>query len=109
MAAEMPYPDPADLDLTVTGGGGDAERTGYWTVTGPQDPRQVNAIVELARHADDGHTFYAWYLNRRMTPEYNATDAGTVVVAYGFQPSYEAALEDLREAWVEQVGIGRTA
>jgi len=109
MAAEMPYPDPASLDLTVTGGDDDVARTGYWTVTGPQDPNKVHAIIERSKSPDDGHVFYAWYLNRRTKAEHNAQNAYMDTIDYGFQPSYEAALEDLREAWVEQVGIGRTA
>lgn len=92
------------LDLTVTGGDGDADRTGYWTVTGPQDPRDAYAIIERERSVDDGRVFYAWYLTQRSMPEFNAPTTYMITIAQGFHATYDGALEDLREAWVQELG-----
>ncbi|MFD2792597.1 hypothetical protein ACFS27_03450 [Promicromonospora vindobonensis] len=105
MAAEMPDEYAPRLRLTVTGGDGDADRTGYWMATGPQDPKDAYAIIERSRTpGPDGYVFYAWYLNRRSVPEYNGPTTHMLTVAHGFQPTYEAALADLTDAWVEEIG-----
>lgn len=105
MAAEMPEERAvARLGLTVTGGDGDAERTGYWTVTGPQDPHEVYAIIERSKSPGDGHVFFAWYLTQRTTPEFNAPSTYMLTIGQGFQPTHEAALEDLAETWLRLLG-----
>jgi len=105
MAAETPdehtYPT---VDLTVTGGDGDAERTGYWLVTGPQDPHEAYAIIERSKSVEDGHVFFAWYLTQRTQPEFNAPSTFMVTIAHGFKPTYDAALEELADAWVQLLG-----
>lgn len=106
MAAPMPEgPASVRLELTVTGGDGDAERTGYWTVTGPQDPGDAYAIIERSRTpGPDGYVFYAWYLNARSVPEYNGPETHILTISQGVQSTPEEALEELREAWVQELG-----
>lgn len=96
-------PDAAPLTLTVTGGDGDGDRTGYWTVTGPQHPREVVAIIERAQSPDDGHVFFAWYLTQRTRSEHS-TATYMRTVAEGFCPTLEAAVDELGQAWVEEIG-----
>lgn len=101
MAAEMPAPT---LPLTVTGGDGDGDRTGYWTVTGSQDPREVEATILRAVSPDDRHIFFAWALTQRTHPEHNGVRSYMDTVAEGFCPSFEEALAELTEAWVRLLG-----
>ena len=105
MAAETPDPPHyPSVDLTVTGGDGDAERTGYWTVTGPQDPHEAYAVIERSMSVPEGHVFFAWYLNRRTQPEFNAPNTHMVTIAHGFNPTYDGAMEELGDAWVQMLG-----
>lgn len=104
MTAEHAPEPPVHLDLTVVGGDGDADRTGYWTVTGPQHPSDAYAIIERSRSIDTGAVFYAWYLNQRTVPEFNAPSTHMLTIATGFKPTREEALEELREAWVQELG-----
>lgn len=101
--AEFPDDYAPPLALTVTGGDGDGDRTGYWTVTGPQDPREVSAGIERATSPDDGHMFFAWYLTRR-TRSQHSSNTYMKTIAEGFEPSFEAAKAELVKAWVEEVG-----
>lgn len=100
--AEFPAAYPP-LPLTVTGGDGDGDRTGYWTVTGPQDPREVSAEIERSKSPDDGHVFFAWYLTQR-TRSQHSSNTYMKTVASGFCPTFEAAMDELGKAWVEEFG-----
>jgi len=101
--AELPDDYTPPLTLTVTGGDGDGDRTGYWTVTGPQDPREVSAVIERAQSPDDGHQFFAWYLTQRTRSQWS-TNAYMNTVAEGFEPTREAAEVELGKAWVREIG-----
>lgn len=100
--AEFPAAYPP-LPLTVTGGDGDGDRTGYWTVTGPQDPIEVSAEIERSKSPDDGHVFFAWYLTQR-TRSQHSSNTYMKTVASGFCPTFEAAMVELGKAWVEEFG-----
>jgi len=89
-------------ELHVREGDGDAGRSGYWTVTGPQDEREVYAAIELSRITDKHdveRTAYAWYLFRRTVPDYNSIDTYMREVARGDAPTFDASLDELRDAW----------
>jgi hypothetical protein len=103
MAAEMPYLSPP-LALTVTGGDGDGDRTGYWTVTGSQDPHEVCATITRATSPDDGHLFFAWDLTQRTHPEHNRVRSYMDTIQQGFRPTFDEALAELTEAWVQTLG-----
>lgn len=94
-------------ELTVTGGGGDPERTGYWFVTGPQSPRQVCAYVERTRVLpDDGEPYvdYHWYLAKRTEPDYRETQQTHMrTVAQGTAGTLDAAVEKITEEWPTQL------
>lgn len=95
------------IELTITGGDDDAERTGYWTVTGPQDPNQVCAIIERTHVVADGawvRDVHAWYLNQRTTPEYNSRDTYMLTIAEGDEPTFDDAREAVRQAWEQHIG-----
>jgi hypothetical protein len=103
MSAELPDDYAPPLTLTVTGGDGDGDRTGYWTVTGPQDPLEVSAGIERAQSPDDGHVFFAWYLEQR-TRSQHSSNTYMKTIAEGFCPTFEAAMDELGKAWVVEVG-----
>lgn len=109
----MVTPASARIDLTVTGGDGDAERTGYWMVTGPQDPLNAYGIIERTRiltgpwdHPDQGdEVVFLWYLHRRTEPDYRDSPVTRVdQVANGKGATLEEALEELHEAWLQHLG-----
>lgn len=85
-------------------GDADAERYGYWVVTGPQDPRDVSGTIDRARSFETGAVFFAWYLNRRSSPERNTTDTYMVTIAQGEAATVDEALNELRIAWQRDVG-----
>lgn len=91
---------PLVTHLTVTGGDGDPERTGYWTVTGPQDPSELYAIVERAwiGIGEDAHLAFYWYLRQRRTQR-NASASHTVTIENGESVTLDDAVEQLRMVW----------
>jgi hypothetical protein len=103
MSAELPDDYAPPLPLTVTGGDGDGDRTGYWTVTGPQDPLEVSAEIERSKSPDDGHVFFAWYLTQR-TRSQHSSNTYMKTVSSGFCPTFEAAMGELGKAWAEEFG-----
>jgi hypothetical protein len=103
MSAELPDDRTPPLPLTVTGGDGDGDRTGYWTVTGPQDPLEVSAGIERCKSPDDGHVFFAWYLTQRTRSQYS-TNTYMKTIAEGFCATYEEAMVELGKAWVREIG-----
>jgi hypothetical protein len=92
------------IELKMREGDGDASRTGYWDVTGPQDEHEVNGLIERARSFESGTVFFAWYLNQRSTPEKNNTNTFMVTIDQGEAPTVDEALSALRLAWQREVG-----
>lgn len=89
-------------ELTVREGDGDAERTGYWVVIGPQDEHDMYAIVERSRITpDDGQTYvgFRWYLHERTRSEFNSVATYMDTINRGEGATLEEAIEQLREAW----------
>jgi hypothetical protein len=102
--AELPDDYAPPLTLTVTGGDGDGDRTGYWTVTGPQDPREACASITRAKSPDDGHLFFAWDLTQRTHPEHNGVRSYMDTIKEGFCPTFDEALAEVTAAWVREIG-----
>lgn len=91
-------------ELTATPGDGNADRTGYWTVTGPQDEHDMYAIVERSRRwpdEPDGEPVisFAWYLHKRSDSQFNSTATFMQTIDRGMGATLEEAIEQLREAW----------
>lgn len=85
------------MKLTVLEGDGDAKRTGYWTVVGPQPESDKYALIY--RHVGE---VYSWELLERTSPERNSTSTFMLPVASSkdsYVDSLEAALEAVRAAW----------
>jgi hypothetical protein len=89
------------IELTVREGDGDAARTGYWTVTGPQDEHEVHAVIERSRIVEDGRDVFAWYLNQRTMNAYRTSTMHQT--AQGVAETYDDAMVAVRAAWVEHV------
>lgn len=98
---------PAELNLTVSEGGGDAARFGYWNVTGPQDPQKVYALIELSRITDKHErerVGYAWYLRRERRRERNQQTRHVDEIAHGDAPTLDASVAELTDAWAQLIG-----
>jgi hypothetical protein len=91
----------AMTELTVREGDGDAARTGYWTVTGPQDEHEVHAVIERSRVVESDQDVFAWYLYQRATNVYRVS--GMHQSASGRAMTYEQALAEVETAWQEHV------
>jgi len=92
------------IELTTREGDGDAARTGYWVVTGPQDEHEAHAIIErsLITSDDDVRRLaFAWYLNRRTMNAYNQSSPHQV--AGGVAETFDLAMSAVRSAWALHV------
>lgn len=81
-------------ELTVREGDGDAKRTGYWNVTGPQPERDLYGLIYL--HIGE---VYSWEIMQRSTPERNSISTFMVPVAHGNADTHAEALEGIADAW----------
>jgi hypothetical protein len=90
-------------ELVVREGDGDAERTGYWIVTGPQPEHEAFAIIERTReYVEGGHVDgYAWYLHQRQ--EIERGTSRMIAVAAAPALSQPEAVEALHAAWREHI------
>jgi hypothetical protein len=91
-------------ELRVREGDGDADRTGYWIVTGPQPEHEAYAIIERTREylRDGGHVDgFAWYLHRRQ--EIERGTSRMIAVAAATALSQPEAVEALHVAWREHI------
>lgn len=82
----------------------DAERYGYWVVTGPQPENEVSGTIERARHFETGVVFFFWYLRRRTTRMKNESSTYMVDIAQGEAATIDEALAELTTAWQRDVG-----
>lgn len=95
-------------ELTVREGDGDARRTGYWIVTGPQPADDVYAIVERTRRylTDGGHQDgFSWYLHQRQPSEADRGATFVATVRHGETMTREGALAEVRTAWAALIGF----
>jgi hypothetical protein len=100
---------PRVTHLTVREGDGDAERTGYWLVTGPQPEHDAYATIEREREYLAGGSHrdgFGWYLRQRQQHQDDRQSSVMVTVRHGQALTYQAALSELQVAWVETFGGG---
>ena len=76
------------------GGEGDATRTGYWTVIGPQPERDLYGLIYL--HIGE---VYSWEIMERTVPERNSISTFMVPVSSGTADTHAEALEGITDAW----------
>lgn len=96
------------IELTMREGGPadapDAERYGYWLVSGPQDEDEVYGQIDRARDGSTGAVFFSWHLHRRTSAVHNSTARYWVDIAQGEAGTTDEALAALRIAWQREVG-----
>lgn len=81
-------------ELTVSEGDGDAKRTGYWNVTGPQPVRDMYGLIYL--HVGE---VFSWEIMQRTVPERNSTSTFMIPIAQGRTDTHAEALEEITDAW----------
>jgi hypothetical protein len=72
----------------------DAEKYGYWYVTGTQPETEVYGMI-LLLVGDE----YEWEVHRRIAPEKNTTSTYVARIKHGRVPTYDHAIAALRDAW----------
>lgn len=88
------------LTLTVTGGGDTGFGFSYWTVTGPQDPKEVYGQIERSRRADSDDVRFAWYLYERTRPEKNSSSTFMLTIESSVEPrTFDDAVAEITDAW----------
>lgn len=92
------------IELTAHEGDGDAARTGYWTITGPQDEHEVFGTIERSILTSDERSriVHAWYINRRTLNAYRTSVMAEV--ARGVADTFDGALAEVRVAWEQEIG-----
>ena len=99
-------------ELTAREGDGDAARTGYWIVTGPQPEDEAYATIERTRdYLDDGGTAdgFSWYLHQRQGSERDRQASFMGTISRGSASTYDMAMTELHAAWDEHLGLGAAA
>lgn len=83
-------------EFTITEGGGDASRNGYWVVRGPGRDASLQGMILL--HVGE---VYSWELTRRAMSETRVFHTKILGQSADgeYLPTFDDALSKIREAW----------
>jgi hypothetical protein len=93
-------------ELTVREGDGDASRTGWWMVTGPQGEYAMYATIErsdIQIGKEPERVGYVWYFHVRTSDGYNSGTTHMRAIKHGEGATLDEALEQLRAMWPASV------